>query len=135
MMKSVSDPFVAVIGTRSQVDSSFLVCEGKVLIKNIGSRVFSMLLILIAFCHTFNVEFNPEVREAMEFIQERLLGIAEGKKKSTAFVNILRAVSCIQCRTQSEASGQTNDMLDLDDYHEDDDDFGDETQITCEWES
>ena len=86
-----------------------------------------MLIVLIAFCHTFAIQYNHEVRECIEFVQEKLLGIVEGKKKSAAYVNLLRAISCIQCKTDVRQSQNTLDETFLED--------SEQTQLACEWET
>ena len=127
-MQGNQDPYIALIGTLSRVESSSLMCKGRVLVQSIGSRIFSMLIVLIAFCHTFAIQYNHEVREGIEFVQEKLLGIVEGKKKSTAYVNLLRAISCIQCKADHVRQSQnTLDETFLED--------SDQTQLACEWES
>lgn len=96
-MKGVNDPFIVIVGEVSHVEDCALVCNGKIVIKaRPGFQVPNMVLLLIAFCHVFNVEYNSEVREVMEFLQEKLLGLTEGRKHSTAFTNLFRSITCLQ---------------------------------------
>lgn len=87
-MRSVNDPYIAVIGSIYDVKSCSLICEGKVVVANIGCRIFSMLIVLMGFCHAFCLHYHSEVREALEMLQEKMFGIVEGKKKSTAYLNM-----------------------------------------------
>ena len=96
-MRGVNDPFIALLGEESHVDDCALVCNGKIVIKaRPGFQILYMILLLIAFCHAFNVEYNSEIKEVMEFLQEKLLGLVEGKKRSTAFTNLFRSITCLQ---------------------------------------
>ena len=97
-----------------------------------------MIIVLIAFCHTLNIQYSAEIREPLEILQEKLLGLVEGKKKSTAYLNVSRSIYCIQCKLEKSSQSEIqphmsqDSEVDLDEtfYH---DDF--ETQTVCEWET
>ena len=95
MMKH--DPYVAVIGTMDSMDDCMLISDQKIVCWisscHSGVGVVSIVVLLMAFCHTFNLKFSDEVAEAMEFLQFKLLGLSERKKRSISFQNILRAVA------------------------------------------
>ena len=128
-MRSVNDPYIAVIGSIYDVKSCSLICEGKVVVANIGCRIFSMLIVLMGFCHAFCLHYHSEVREALEMLQEKMFGIVEGKKKSTAYLNMSRAISCISSKKNVTLHTQEEEEADLNISIDDD-----QTQLTCEWE-
>ena len=109
-MKGVTDPYILVSGPVTACKECALVCNGKIQFKmHSGFAVINMLLVLIGFCHLFQIEYNPSVKEAMEFMQEKLLGIVETRHHSTAYMNLFRTVSCLQEQREmsvAESEGQ-----------------------------
>ena len=97
MMRGVNDPYIVVLGQIANVQDCALVCNGKIMLKlSHVDRVLTWVLVLMAFCHVFHLEYNIEVKEAMHFLQEKLLGIVESKGHTTAIVNLFRSISCLQ---------------------------------------
>ena len=111
MNKGIKDPYVLFVGDVNSCTDCALVYNGKIIVRmHTGYQMLNMLLVLIGFCHLFRLEYNQEVRESLEFLQEKLLGIIEKKKHSTAYANLFRSVSCLQeQRGVSQATQQEHD--------------------------
>jgi hypothetical protein len=98
-----NDPFVAVVGAMEAMDGCALICDHRVVLNlTKGCNLASILLVLIAFCHTFNVKYSSEVEDVMEFFQDKLVKISEKTKHGVAYMNMYRAISSSQQKILSE---------------------------------
>ena len=80
-----------------------LVCDHKFVIHiPSGCNIANLTIVLIAFCHTFNIRYAEDVEEVMEFLQDKLLGLTEKKKHGIAYNNLYRAVTCHQDKISGE---------------------------------
>ena len=109
-MRTVMDPYIMVTGSYTSCKDCALICSGKIVLKlNRGFAPINMVLVLIGFCHIFKVEYHPEVRDVMEFLQEKLLGISERKAHTMAYMNLLRAVSCLEAQVHVSQDDHNDD--------------------------
>jgi hypothetical protein len=97
-----------------------LICDHKVVIKiPCGANIANMILVLMAFCHTFNLEYSQEVEDVMELLQDKLLGLSEKKKHGVAYSNLYRSITCQQDKIlnkqQKDAKSTDSDDTRLDD--------------------
>jgi hypothetical protein len=134
MKKGITDPYIMITGSFTNCEDCALICNRKIVFKlRAGYTFLNMILTLIAFCHLFVIEYQADVKETMEFLQEKLLGIVERRSHSTAYMNLFRSVTCLQ-----EKIEVTEDK-DCDGDHDDNDsdatvDFCDlETQLSVHW--
>ena len=98
-----------------------MVCDQKVLTVAVG-MVISAVVLLLSIHFVYNIEYNPVVREVLEFLQEKLLCVPfpSGKKTSVSYCNLYRSLNCIEDKISSES-------------HDDDTITDDEqTQAFCE---
>jgi hypothetical protein len=85
------------------MDGCALICDHRVVLNlTKGCNLASILLVLIAFCHTFNVKYSSEVEDVMEFFQDKLVKISEKTKHGVAYMNMYRAISSSQQKILSE---------------------------------
>ena len=91
-------PWILCIGTPCNISSSVLVCQRKVVTNEIGQSIFSALLVLMAVHYTYDFAYNPLVQQALEFLQEKLLGdqLPKSRKISVAYSSLFRAIDCIE---------------------------------------
>ena len=78
------------------------------------------------FHHVCNLEYHAEIRETMEFLQEKLFSIMEHSKKNTVFVNLFRAVTL--CESQLAQNSQVPES-----QEEEEDDDPEATQLPKEY--
>ena len=67
-------PYAICVGKPNDVTTSVVVCNKKVIIKEIGRLVVSAILVLMAVHYAYELSFNPTCKSILEFLQEKLLG-------------------------------------------------------------
>ena len=111
--KDNTHPWVLCVGTPCNISSAVLVCQHKIISKEIGKTVFSALLVLLAAHYTYAFVYNPLVQQTLEFLQEKFLGDRlPSRKTSVAYSSLFRAIDCIERKiTESDAiEDSDNDM-------------------------
>ena len=60
--------------------------------------MFSALVVLLAVHYTYNLAYNPQTQQVLEFLQEKLVGdrLPTSRKMSTTYANLFRAVDCLE---------------------------------------
>ena len=98
MNKDNTHPWVLCDGSPTAVSSAVLVCQRKILTKEIGKSVFSVILTLMAVHYMYDFAYNPWTQQVLEFLQEKLLGdcLPASRKPSAAYSRLFRALYCIQ---------------------------------------
>ena len=125
--KDNTHPWILCVGSPCNVTSAVLVCQHKIISKEIGKTVFSALLVLLAARYTYEFAYNPLVQQILEFLQEKLLGdgLPSSKKISVAYSSLFRAIDCLEQKiTESDATEKdsNNDMSE------------ENTQAVCEFD-
>ena len=126
--KDNTHPWILCVGTPCDITSAVLVCQRKVISYDIGKTVFSALLILLATHYTYEFAYNPLVQQALEFLQEKLLGdgLPASRKTSVAYSSLFRAIDCIEQKItegiEKDSEIETADMSE------------DSTQAFCEFD-
>lgn len=122
--KDNTHPWILCVGSPSKILSAVLVCQRKVITKEIGKSVFSAILVLLAIHYTYEFKYNPLTQQVLEFLQEKLLGdrLPLSRKTSAAYSSLFRAIDCIE---QKISDSKTDDGEKEED--------GDETQAFCEF--
>ena len=113
-------PYIACIGTPSDIASGVVVCDKKVITNNIGGQVLGCLLVLLAVHYTYQLSFNPLSKSVMEFFQEMLLGHVESRKTTTTYSNFIRAINCIQHKMDDERLSEEKQCVSDTDPEDDD---------------
>ena len=72
--KDNTHPWVLCVGSPTSISSAVLVCQKKVVSKDIGKTVFSSILVLMAAHYAYEFAYNPMTQQVLEFLQEKLLG-------------------------------------------------------------
>ena len=62
------------------------------------------VITLLAVHYAYSLAFNPIVKEVMEFLQEKFLLDVQplSRKKSVAYQNLFRSVTCFETKVQTE---------------------------------
>ena len=96
--KDNTHPWVLCVGTPCNISSAVLVCQRKIISKEIGKTVLSALLVLLAAHYTYEFAYNPLVQQTLEFLQEKFLGdrLPSSRKTSVAYSSLFRAIDCIE---------------------------------------
>jgi hypothetical protein len=75
------DPYIAVVGAIDEMEDCALISDQKIIFHfPCGCNLANLALVLISFCHFFNLRFSPLVEDVMEFFQSQLIGLSEKKK-------------------------------------------------------
>ena len=87
-----------------------MVCDQRVLTVAV-EMLLSAVLLLLGIHFVYNIEYNPVVREVLEFLQENVLGISlpSGKKTSVSYSNLYRSLNCIENKMSSERHDDVSD--------------------------
>ena len=85
------------VGTVDNIESAVVVCDQRVLTVAV-KMLLSAVLLLLGIHFVCNIEYNPVVREVLEFFQENVLGISlpSGKKTSVSYSNLHWSLNCIE---------------------------------------
>ena len=69
-----------------------LICDHKVVIKiPCGANIANMILVLMAFCHTFNLEYSQEEEDVMELLAARqVAGIVRKEKTWSSLQQLIQ---------------------------------------------
>ena len=81
-----------------------MVCHQRVLTVAVR-MVVSAVVLLLSIHFVYNIEYNPVVREVLEFLQEKLLCVPlpSGKKTSVSYCNLFPSLNCIEDKISSES--------------------------------
>jgi hypothetical protein len=105
-----NDPYIALLGTMEHMLACYLLCDNKVVIRlPIGVNLASMLLVLIGFCHLYNVKYASDVQDVMEFFQSSLLGLKERSKGGIQYNNFIREMRRQQEIVEDACAGDDDD--------------------------
>lgn len=108
---------MAAIGSPSKITSAVIVCNKKVITDEVGTSVISALLVLLAVHYTYELSYNPTCKSTLEFLQEKLVGDGfKGKRMSTSYCNLFRAINCIEQRIAEKSDSEDDDATQS--YHE-----------------
>ena len=66
--------------------------------EEIGSQMITGNLVLLAVNYVLNWQFNPQSKEVMEFLQEKLLLDPLPKKGTVAYTNLYQAVGLMETK-------------------------------------
>ena len=121
--KDNTHPWVLCVGSPTSISSAVLVCQKKVVSKDIGKTVFSSILVLMAANYAYEFAYNPMTQQVLEFLQEKLLGdpLQASRKTSASYSNLFRAIDCIEKKIEEE---EVDGQGEVDE---------DETQMQCEF--
>ena len=99
-----------------------MVCSGTVVTRHIAAAIFPCVLMLLAVHYSYNLEYNPQVRQVLEFLQEKLLAdhLPNSRKTTKCYDQLYRAIDCIESKQEVESNNS------------DDEDC---TQLKCEYDS
>ena len=112
-------PYAVCVGTPESVQTLVIVCNKKVLTDEIGNLLISAILVLLAVHYAYELSFNPVCQSVLEFLQEKFLGDSlPGRKMSTSYCNLFRAVNCIEqkLKERQEADDIDEDETQLFDF-------------------
>ena len=82
--------YIICTGEIATFTSAVAVCNKKVITENIGQLVFSAFVTLLAIYFAYELDFNSNLKQMLEFLQEKLLGQNLSlKKTSTAYLKLI----------------------------------------------
>ena len=99
---SNTNPYILAVGEDAdKIISQVIVSGNKVITDNVGKNPLVGLLTLLAAHYTYSWEYNNDVREVLEFIQEKWLKdpLSQRRKTSIAYSNLFKSISCIEDET------------------------------------
>lgn len=110
----MNDPYVLAVGSGpSDLSSMVIVFRKKAITAEIGQTVINSIGVLIAAYHVYRWEFNSEIKEVLNFLQEKLFDfpVPTGFKPSTQYNNLFRAITC--CQSKVPQHEEQEEDLDL----------------------
>lgn len=110
----MNDPYILAVGSGpSDLSSMVIVFRKKTITAEIGQTVINGVGVLIAAYHVYRWEFNSEIKEVLNFLQEKLFDfpVPAGFKPSTQYNNLFRAITC--CQSKLPQHEEQEEDLDL----------------------
>ena len=77
--------------------------------------IFTALIVLLDIHFMHHIEYNPLIREVMEFFQEKLFAISlpQGRKISIVYSNLYCSLSCLEDQLSSRSDDNMIDEGDV----------------------
>ena len=109
----MNDLYILAVGSGPDLSSMVIVFWKKTITAEIGQSVISGIGVLITAYHVYRWEFNSEIKEVLNFLQEKLFDfpVPVGFKSSTHYNNLFRAITCYQSKVPQNE--QQEEDLDL----------------------
>ena len=83
-----------------------IICNKKVITEEIGQLIVSAIITLLSVQFAYDLAYNPDCKQALEFLQEKFLGVMldSSRKITTAYSNLFRAVNCSEQKLKDKES-------------------------------
>ena len=92
-----------------------ITCEKKVVTGDIsfGNRLISGIIVLLAVYFTYQLEFPPDIKLGLLFLQEKLLQIKVEGKLPIQYSNFFRASSCVSSTIEQNEDLRNSGLMEF----------------------